>query len=252
MSHNDKPSDAEEPARPELQLEYALKLYDDSLARYRALDTKAARSLPTYALILALTGFLPTQLDPFALPVHLLCIVGSVFGVFSAVAGMAFLVHAMGTQPTAALPNDQKTRRAFRSSSVSRLSRDVAERACHAACKVDQESDKKARYVRCGLRLWIPTMALILLSVLLMATLGQLPPTATAATKHPQPKELLTVTENGQRNDNPDDPGTTNNEPEQPADQDTDDGNVVGPVRYVSESREHPDIPTADNDDDDR
>ena len=246
VPENDDTPESEERARAELQLQYGLKLYDDSLARYRALDAKAARSLPTYALILTLMGFLPTQLDSYTLPTHFLWTIGAVFaaGLLCAIAGMTSLVRAMATQPTAALPNDDRTTSAFQSADASRLSQDVAQRAHKAACAIDQESDKKAKAVKCGLQLWIPTMSLLLLSVLLMVTLGYVLPSATAKFELHQPTELPTVTDNRERNDNTDDQETTGNEPEHADDQDTDDGNVLGPLRYLSESREQPVVPT--------
>ena len=163
---------------------------------------------------------------------------------------MAFLVRAMATQPMAALPNDKKTLSALHSANVPCLSRDVARRALEAACKVEKESDKKAKAVKRGLQLWIPTMSLFLLSVLLMVTLGQLWTPVTAESKIRPSTELPTVTENRQRNDDTNDQNTNGNEPNKATDQGTKDGNVLGPNRVVLENLESP--VRGETDDDDR
>ena len=247
MSANTSTPDNGDQARAQLQVHYALKLYDDSMARYRALDAKAARSLPTYALILTIGGFLPTQLDSYTLPAHFLWAIGALFtaGLLCAVVGMAYLVRAMATQPTAALPNDDRTISAFKSANASDLSQDVAQRAHEAALDIDRESDKTAKAVQCGLQLWIPTMSLLLLSVLLMVGLGKLcAPVAAQLSTQPS-IEHSTVTENGQPKGDTNDQEGTGNEPEPPDDPQPTDPNRLGPNRVLTEGREQP-LPTRD------
>ena len=252
MSENGSTPDNGEQARAQMQFHYALKLYDDSLARYRALDAKAARSVPTYALILAIGGFLPTQLDLHTLPPHFFWVIGLLFtvGLLCAVVGMAYLVWAMATRPTKGLPNDERTILAFRSADASQLSRDVAERAHEAALDIDREGDEKAKAVKCGLQLWIPTMSLILLSVLLMVFLSDLCAPLAAQSSTQLSTERSTVTENCQPSGDPNDQEGAGNQPEPTDDPKSTDTNLLGPNRILAETHEQSPPPSDDGGDD--
>ena len=242
------------PERSHLQLQYGFNLYDYSMARYRALDGKAARSFPAYAFVLTLMGFLTTQLDADVLSGLPGCLVVSFVGLafICAVGGMACLVRAMATRPTVALPIARETFDALQNTPVPELSYEFASSALNAARIVDCESNKKAKLIDVGLWLWIGTTVLVLLSAALFASLRVGVEQSLAQPGPSHTSRHSGVTDNQKNDAKGKDQTPTKGQGKTPSsDKATGDAPAkpsVGPLRVLRESQEHTNRPPEPDD----
>ena len=239
--------------------DFYLKLYDDEIARFRALDGKIARYLSAYSILIALTGFVGLNLRFLLQAVEpTLLVVVNYIGLASVllllVPGWYYLLGALKLETLQRFAYDDSVIEFFSRNDPVNIKYALSKRAKDAIVYNVSAGDRKSKKIVKAFKYSFPAMGLFVASLLLAmfnvyeassvnSSLGRTNMEIEQSSVSHSETRFVTMTEQTGNNTTPQNQPQTTDKPASP------DPNVQAPQNVlITEGYEPPERPSSDTD----